>query len=202
MSIPIDNFDLSTFFREIPCVVFRIHEYDGRFSFLFASAAIEKELELNPILLINDIEVLLDLLSKQHRESFLSSLENSVRQSVAWKWEGYFNLPSGKKKWIQGLGEISSSSKTTIDCFFKDVTKEKHTFDMLTETGKLTKTGSWELDLFTNHLFWSDEAYVIHEVEPEIVPELDNALSFYSAEGREVIVNLIEKAVKWRVLGY
>ncbi|MFA4870130.1 MAG: ATP-binding protein [Pedobacter sp.] len=196
MSIPVDNFDLSNFLKETPCVVFRIHEYDGRFSFLFASAAIEKELELNPVLLVNDIEVLLNLLSKQHRESFLSSLENTVSQSVAWKWEGYFNLPSGKKKWIQGLGKINRSNKTTIDCFFKDVTKEKHTFDMFTETGKLTKTGSWELDLLTNHLFWSDEVYVIHEVEAEIVPELDHALSFYSAVGREVIVNLIEKAVK------
>ncbi|WP_222536935.1 ATP-binding protein [Pedobacter polysacchareus] len=196
MSIPIDNFDLSTFFKEIPCVVFRIHEYEGRYSFLFVSAAIEKELELNPSLLINDMEVLLNLLSKQHRESFLSSLEVSISLSIPWKWEGYFNLPSGKKKWIQGLGEISSSSKTTIDGFFKDVTKEKHTFDMFTETGKLTQTGSWELDLPTNHLFWSDEVYVIHEVEPEIVPDLDHALSFYSAEGRVLIINLIEKAVK------
>jgi PAS domain S-box-containing protein len=196
MSIPVDNFDLSNFLKETPCVVFRIHEYDGRFSFLFASAAIEKELELNPVIIIKDIEVLLNLLSKQHRESFISSLENAVLQSVAWKWEGYFNLPSGKKKWIQGLGEISRSNKTTIDCFFKDVTKEKHMFDMFTETGKLTKTGSWGLDLLTNHLFWSDEVYIIHEVERKIVPELGHALSFYSAGGREVIVNLIEKAVK------
>lgn len=94
------------------------------------------------------------------------------------------------------MGEISRSSKTTIDCFFKDVTAEKHTFDMFTETGKLTKTGSWELDLLTNHLFWSDEVYAIHEVDPKIVPELDNALSFYSAEGREMIINLMGKTVK------
>ncbi|TKC62121.1 response regulator [Pedobacter hiemivivus] len=196
MSFTIDNFDLSVFFKEIPCVVFRIHEDEGRFSFSFVSAAIERELELNPILLINDIEILLDLLSQKHRESFLSSLESAVRRSIPWKWEGYFNLPSGKKKWIQGLGEISRSSKTTIDCFFKDITAEKHIFDMFTETSKLTKTGSWELDLLTNHLFWSDEVYVIHEVEPKIVPELDHALSFYSAEGREMIINLIGNAVK------
>ncbi|MBC8988052.1 response regulator [Pedobacter sp. N36a] len=67
---------------------------------------------------------------------------------------------------------------------------------MFTETGKLTKTGSWELDLLTNHLFWSDEVYIIYEIELEIVPELDHALDFYSAEGRKMIIDLIEKAVK------
>jgi PAS domain S-box len=196
MSYSIDNSDFSAFLEGIPCVILRIKEYEGNFSILFVSDAIEQELELDTNSLMNDIEILLSLLSKQHRESFLSSLQNSICQSVAWKWEGHFNLNSGKKKWIRGLGEITRSSKTTIDCFFKDITNEKQLFDRFTETGKLTKTGTWELDLLTNHLFWSDEVYVIHEIEPKIVLDLDGALGFYSAKDRKKITTLMEKAVK------
>lgn len=196
MSLPPDNSDLSAFLKKIPCVVLRIREYEGSFSILFVSGEVEKELELDASLLIDDVDVLLNLLSKQHRESFLGSLQKSVDQSVAWKWEGHFNLPSGKKKWIQGLGGISRSGKTTVDCFFKDITNEKHTFDRFAETGKLTKTGSWEMDLLTNDLFWSDEVFLIHEIEPKIVPDLDAALGFYAAEGSEIITNLIAKAIR------
>jgi PAS domain S-box-containing protein len=56
---------------------------------------------------------------------------------------------------------------------FEDVTKQKNAEDSeilsrnrLMEAQRLAHIGNWELDLATNHLFWSDEIYRIFEIDP------------------------------------
>jgi len=47
--------------------------------------------------------------------------------------------------------------------------------------------GSWELDLSTSELYWSDETKLIHGVELSYRPVLDSAIDFYRDDYREKI---------------
>lgn len=56
--------------------------------------------------------------------------------------------------------------------------------------------GSWELDLKTSDLYWSDETKMIHGVELDYKPELDSAILFYREDFRDkvslAVTHLIE----------
>jgi two-component system CheB/CheR fusion protein len=61
-----------------------------------------------------------------------------------------------------------------VACFSRDITKRKKIKNQLIDINKklttaqeIGKIGYWELDLNTNELFWSDEAYVVWEVNKD-----------------------------------
>lgn len=78
-----------------------------------------------------------------------------------------------------------------------DITEKQKKERLYEEAARLAKIGTWELDLTTNQLFWSEMVKEIHEVSPSFSPELDTAVNFYK-EGlsRIMIRQAIEKAVQ------
>ncbi|WP_162846956.1 PAS domain-containing hybrid sensor histidine kinase/response regulator [Mucilaginibacter gracilis] len=99
--------------------------------------------------------------------------------------------------WLQGVATHNqvNGDATIFNGILHNVTTYKYADEMLAETGKLTKTGAWELDLATMTPYWSEEVYKIHELDPAIRPDLENALSFYLPEGREIIKEAIAKSM-------
>lgn len=51
--------------------------------------------------------------------------------------------------------------------------------ELLLETCRLAKIGSWEFDLLTQGLFWTKTIKEIHEVEEDFIPDLKIATDFY-----------------------
>jgi len=66
---------------------------------------------------------------------------------------------------------------------------------LLNATGAIAKVGGWSLDLVTQELTWTKEVYKIHEVAPDFVPTLKNAINFYSPQSREKIENAVKKTM-------
>ncbi|MCW8109573.1 ATP-binding protein [Alteromonas ponticola] len=67
---------------------------------------------------------------------------------------------------------------------------------MLARLEQVAKIGTWELDMRTNELSWSDQTKVIHEVPQNHKPVLEKAISFYKeGESRDKIVNAVEHAI-------
>jgi PAS domain S-box-containing protein len=60
-----------------------------------------------------------------------------------------------------------------------DLSKSKRDEKILLETNIATHIGGWELNLRDNRLYWSDETKLIHEVEPDYIPNLDDGINFY-----------------------
>ncbi|WAJ71929.1 ATP-binding protein [Catenovulum adriaticum] len=58
---------------------------------------------------------------------------------------------------------------------------------------KAAQIGTWELELSSNSLYWSEQTKVIHEVSEQYEPKLDNALDFYTTSSTR---NQIEQAVE------
>ena len=68
--------------------------------------------------------------------------------------------------------------------------------DLLTHALELAKVGRWEFDLRTNSLFWSKEVFRIHEVDPSVVPCVDQAIHFYTPESRPLIQAAVSKGIE------
>src|SRR6185369_1772426 len=65
---------------------------------------------------------------------------------------------------------------------------------LLKSMGRMAKVGGWELDLQTMGMLWTEETFRIHEIYPEVCPELDDALEFYAPEARPVLQEAIKQA--------
>lgn len=57
--------------------------------------------------------------------------------------------------------------------------------------------GSWEIDLETNDLYWSDRTFEIHEIVPGTYkPKLEDGLSFYHEESIPDLTKAVEKLME------
>ena len=80
----------------------------------------------------------------------------------------------------------------------KELTKIRltETTQLFETTQKLTKTGSWKLNLKTSAPVWTKGVYDIHELEVTQVLGLDEAIDFYVPKDRKRIRQAIEAAVQ------
>lgn len=111
---------------------------------------------------------------------------------------------NGKKLEVEFISNVYLvDKKKVIQCNIRDITERKqaeeklqHNEDLLTQTGKLAKVGGWELDLQTMTLIWTLETYHIHEVDPSLKPDLENAINFYAPQARPIISEAIRQATE------
>ena len=85
---------------------------------------------------------------------------------------------------------------------FSDVTEAyrvreelARTVEFLERTGELAKVGGWELDLLTQKLSLSREAFQLIDMEPTQNPQLGEGFSLYPAEVRPIIEAAIQEAI-------
>jgi PAS domain S-box-containing protein len=71
------------------------------------------------------------------------------------------------------LSALSLQGHPVIHCMWRDISARKKTEDALRksehglkEAQRLAKIGSWELDIASGHLDWSDEIFRIFEIDP------------------------------------
>lgn len=67
--------------------------------------------------------------------------------------------------------------------------------EILNRTGEMAKVGGWELDLQTMQAKWTREVFHIHEMEPSILPKLDQLISFFAPLARPIITSAVEKCI-------
>ncbi|WP_149239667.1 response regulator [Dyadobacter sp. 32] len=78
------------------------------------------------------------------------------------------------------------------------ITKEMERLrEMLHETNRTARVGGWEVDLARQKIYWAQVTREIHEVDPDFVPTLDQALSFYKeGNSRELIQACVTNAIE------
>ncbi len=59
----------------------------------------------------------------------------------------------------------------------------------LDRTGRVAGIGGWELNLLDNALTWSDQTCRIHDLEPGHKPTVEEAISYYAPEARDVVAH-------------
>lgn len=78
----------------------------------------------------------------------------------------------------------------------KQVIEELHeSGELLREVGHVAKVGGWNLDLAVNKLTWTEETYLIHEVEQNLKPQLNEGINFYAPDARPVLQAAVDRAI-------
>ncbi|MCS7017480.1 MAG: PAS domain-containing protein [Cytophagales bacterium] len=114
---------------------------------------------------------------------------------------------AGKWIWVRDHNRVISIASDTVGYVIgatKDITKEKeaeiallHAKDLLEQTGKAARIGTWELDVINLHLTWSSVTCMIHEVAADFQPTLESAIAFYKeGESRQQISDAVQKAIE------
>ncbi|MEO8037512.1 MAG: EAL domain-containing protein [Betaproteobacteria bacterium] len=68
---------------------------------------------------------------------------------------------------------------------------------LLAQTQHAAHIGGWELDIASNHLYWTEETYRIHETTAEeFKPVVEQAIEFYAPQSRGPIRAAIETAAR------
>lgn len=104
-------------------------------------------------------------------------IREGVENDRGWDIEHRITTMKGAKKWIHAIGEVSFDEleKTKIIVgTVQDITARKvleksliDSKERLNAAERLAKIGSWELDLTSNRLHWSDEVFSIFDLEPQ-----------------------------------
>ena len=67
---------------------------------------------------------------------------------------------------------------------------------ILNETGKVGKVGGWEFNMDTGKQTWTEETYLIHELDPGHEPTLAEGITFYTPASRPIIEQAVRRAIE------
>ncbi len=67
---------------------------------------------------------------------------------------------------------------------------------MLAEMGITAKVGAWKVDLKTMQQTWTEEVYLIHELDLSFYPTYENGIEFYPPVSRPVIEKALQRAIE------
>lgn len=83
-----------------------------------------------------------------------------------------------------------------------DVTREielehalKQNQETLETVARLSKLGTWELDIINQKLTWSRQVYNIHEIPFGTFVEVDSAINYYAPQARPIIRQAVENGI-------
>ncbi|CAM3870965.1 response regulator [Flavobacterium cucumis] len=132
----------------------------------------------------------------------LSELRNLKEGINTINFKNRYQKKDGSNIWLQWISTVNKETKI-IFAIARDVTEIITTQEKLTqsekllnESQKMAKIGSWEFDLNTNELYWSDELYNIFEINKNIKKDLSDVyMNKIPVEDKKKLIELAEKSI-------
>ena len=143
-------------------------------------------------------ESILDIIQNSP-EQFKQHLEESLQGGTQLKASAKFTLPNGNTPWLKWKLQVITQGEDMPNCvlvMLEDITEEKRNAELLLRAELVSRTGSWEVDLVQNTVFWSPMTKIIHEVPSDYLPTIAGGINFYK-EGfyRDLISELVNDAM-------
>ncbi len=146
----------------------------------------------------------LDLINKDIKE-ILAANDASIIQKEKYKINGEYRYTV---KWNKLYLQIVISTfdhqhevKSKVGVV-TDITEQFETNQKITRLAhelnmgqKIASMGTWQYNLNTESLYWSETTYNIHEVPLDFEPDLTKAINFYKKEERKSISQAFEKLI-------
>lgn len=143
-------------------------------------------------------EKILDLISNSPLE-FEQQLKQSLQGETPLNYGSSFTLTNGNSYWLKWKLQSISYGKSMplgIMITFEDITEDKRKTELLLRAELVSRTGSWEVNLVRNTLFWSPMTKLIHEVPEDYSPTIESGINFYKkGYYRNLISELVNDAM-------
>ena len=169
---------------------------DGTLSIPYISPSIETLTGVRPEQAMDDAEALLERMPPADRDAFAASMRASAHHLAPWEWEGRYTAPSGALRWVQAASQPRLQRDGTIlwDGLLMDVTERKRaeralrrSRERLTHVQEIAHLGSWERNLQTGALYWSDETRRIFGWDPEEPVTFDDFMALVHPADRAAL---------------
>lgn len=148
------------------------------------------------------LEKIIERMHPDDVEAFKRQNEKTHQEHLPLNIQHRIVLPDGEVKWMDVLGTVKKTNDGTplsVEGTVQDITETKKLEELLHQTNRLAKVGSWELDLSGEgdaDVYWSEMTRDILEVEPGYNPTLEEAIDFYPPQSREKVEKAVEKAIE------
>jgi len=118
---------------------------------------------------------LIEIFGEAVGSEYIARIQSAENSEESIEFEDFVSLGSGDYWFLSNYSRIKSPTGEFIgvQVLAHDITERKKTEQslqknqfLLEESQRITATGTWELDLTTNHLLWSDEIFRIFEIDP------------------------------------
>ncbi len=181
---------------------------DGIYTLPFLSEGVRDIYGISPDEGMRDASKLFSLVMEDDLPPLMKSIEAVITNPRRWFHKFRIKTPNG----IRQLEACSSPSKiaddgtVTFNGVVLDVTEKtsaQKELDrnrrLLSMTERMAGVGGWQYDLISGKLYWSNQTYRIHGLEPELpAPSVEEAIEFYAPEARPVMSRAVEDGIRNR----
>ncbi|MDO9000851.1 MAG: PAS domain S-box protein [Bacteroidota bacterium] len=131
-------------------------------------------------------------------EAHKKSIEISIETKSLWKNKYKYVMPNNEIRTHLGYGTPTFLADGTIvfNSVILDISEEAKNEELLKQTSKIARIGSWEVDLINNSIFWSDITHEIHETPENFKPQLSEAINFYREDFRELVTEAVNTCIE------
>jgi signal transduction histidine kinase len=67
---------------------------------------------------------------------------------------------------------------------------------MLNKTGELARVGGWEISIAAMELYWSEQIFRIHEVNPDTTVSFEDAISYFNPDAQPIIQEAVKLLIE------
>ncbi|HZX58859.1 MAG TPA: PAS domain S-box protein [Mucilaginibacter sp.] len=129
------------------------------------------------------------------RPPTVTEVSNIFAGDPAMNFENRYITKSGKIK-VLSWTSTGASDDSLLFCVAKDITEKKELEDLFHKATTLARIGSWEIDILSRTVYWSEITRQLYEVEPGYHPDIDALVNFYKKGiNREIMVRTMENAI-------
>ena len=126
-----------------------------------------------------------------------TDLEKLHQGKKTTNFENRYITKSGKVIWLSWTS-ITDFEEQHIYASAKNITTEKSLRKLTAQASKLAKIGSWEVNLLTNTIYWSDYTHEIHDTDPKLfTPNLEMGINFYREDFRPLVIENVTKCIEF-----
>jgi PAS domain S-box-containing protein len=148
--------------------------------------------------------------SKIYAPESLDRLKTAVEKAMSAGEEYQLELelirPDGGTRWVNAFGGTTKDKQGKIIGLYgtmQNITERKLAEGKLIENARLlriagdkAKLGGWSVDLKNNRCTWSDETAAIHERPSGYSPLVEEGISYYAPEWREIITKVFTECAQ------
>jgi PAS domain S-box-containing protein len=158
---------------------------------------------------LNEVEAFARAVHPEDKKQVFGSFTRAIETAAPFETRHRIVLPCGGVRWISAQGETlfdDSGAPLLTRGTMQDITESKEAAiaveelaDRLREAQRIGRLGSWELDIPSGQLSWSEENYRIREVEPGTTPPTyEEFLKTVHPDDRQRVRDLYETSVRQR----